>query len=212
MLFVTRIHLWKRVFFVAATAAGLAVAGPPGYWQQMRTMFSPTQDYNWLAPGGRRQIWLRGVGYMLAYPVFGVGIGNFGRAEATISERAKNWRPGYPGIRWSAPHNSFLEAGAELGVPGLVLWSSLVLGGTVAMLRQRRRLPEWWARGDREQRFLYLAATYLPVSLTGFAASSFFVSFAFLDPVYILAAFMSGIYVCTGRKLAEAQRKSGSVS
>jgi len=167
----------------------------------MRTTFHPTEDYNWTAAGGRKETWLRGLEYMRSYPVFGLGIGNFGRAEGTISERARNWEPWMPGIRWSAPHNSFLEAGAELGVVGLILWSSLVLGGIAAMYRLHRRLPRSWQRGNRDQRFLYLLTMYLPVSLTGFAVSGFFVSFAFLDPIFILGAYMTGVYVCVNGEL-----------
>ena len=197
------VSITKRVFFVAATGAGLALASPPGYWEQMETAFHPTQDYNWAAPGGRKETWLRGLSYMWSHPIFGIGIGNFERAEGTISERAQNWVPGMAGIKWSAPHNSFLEAGAELGVPGLILWSALTVGGIGAMSRLRARLPATWARGDPEQRFLYSATTYLPVAMTGFAVGSFFVSFAFLDPIYILAAFTTGVYVCVERKMRQ---------
>jgi O-antigen ligase len=205
LVLVKQVSVVSRLAMVVLVIAGLAVASPPGYWQQMETILRPTEDYNWTVPGGRKEIWLRGLGYMRSYPLFGIGIGNFGRAEGTISERARNWTPGEAGIKWSAPHNSFVEAGAELGVPGLVLWSSLVLGGIVAMGRLRRRLPRNWAVGDPEQRFLYLATSYLPVALTGFAASAFFVSFTFLDPIYILAAFMTGMYICVERKLAVPQ-------
>jgi O-antigen ligase len=210
LLLVTHASVVSRLAILVVVIGGLAVASPPGYWDQMKTILRPTEDYNWTEPGGRKQIWLHGLGYMKSYPLFGVGIGNFGRAEGTISEQARNWSPDQAGIRWIAPHNSFVEAGAELGVPGLVLWSSLVLGGIVAMRRLRRRLPKSWAVGDPEQRFLYLATSYLPVALTGFAASAFFVSFTFLDPIYILAAFMTGMYVCAERKLVES-RAAGSV-
>jgi O-antigen ligase len=203
LLLVKQASVVSRLAVVVLVIGGLAVAGPPGYWDQMKTILRPTNDYNWTLPGGRKEIWLRGLGYMESYPLFGLGIGNFGRAEGTISDRARNWNPGEAGIKWSAPHNSFVEAGAELGVPGLVLWTSLVLGGIVAMRRLRRRLPRRWAVGDPEQRFLYLGTSYFSVALSGFAASSFFVSFTFLDPAYILAAFMTGMYVCVERKLAE---------
>jgi len=206
LLFLAKhVSIVSRLAIVVVTITGLVVASPPGYWDQMATILRPTEDYNWTVPGGRKQIWLRGLGYMKAYPLFGIGIGNFARAEGTISERAHNWTPGDPGIKWTAPHNSFVEAGAELGVPGLVLWSALVLGGIVAMCRLRRRLPNCWARGDPDERFLYAATSYLPVALTGFAVSAFFVSFAFLDPIYILAAFMTGMYVCVERKLGRRQ-------
>lgn len=210
LVLVRGVSVRKRAFFIGAIGVGLVLASPPGYWDQMKTPFHPTSDYNWTAPGGRKEVWLRGLEYMWSYPVFGLGIGNFARAEGMISERAKNWDPSQPGIKWSAPHNSFLEAGAELGLPGLVLWSWLVLGGIVAMYRLHRRLPQAWAGGDREQRFLYLATMYLPVSLTGFAVSGFFLSFAFRDPIYILAAYMTGVYVSVDRKLREAQTSSAS--
>ena len=205
LLLVKQVSVVSRLIIAIVVVAGVAVASPPGYWRQMGTILRPTEDYNWNVPGGRKAIWLRGLGYMKSYPVFGVGIGNFGRAEATISDRARNWSPGQAGIKWTAPHNSFVEAGAELGVPGLVLWSSLVFGGIVAMRRLRRRLPRRWATGTPDERFLYLATTYIPVSLVGFGFSAFFVSFAFLDPIYILAALMTGTYVCVRRKLADSQ-------
>jgi O-antigen ligase len=185
----------KRVAFLAATCLAVVIAAPQGYWDQMRTMLNPTQDYNWLSETGRKAVTERGIGYMLRYPLFGVGIDNFGRAEGTISERAQNRRPGGPGIRWTAPHNSFLQAGAELGIPGLLLWSSLVFGGIISMRRMHRRLPRAWARGDPEERLLYFSTVYLPVALIGFGATAFFVSFAWLEPIYFLAALVTGVYV-----------------
>src|SRR5207247_5939309 len=92
--------------------------------------------------------------YMLDYPVFGIGIGNFSRAEATISEKAR-LAPRGKGIRWTAPHNSFVEVGAELGGPGLLLFSSLVFGGIWGMARLQRRLPRSGAPGSPQGRPQY---------------------------------------------------------
>ena len=47
---------------------------PPGYWDQMGTILEPTEDYNWSDPIGRRQIMIRGMGYIAQYPVFGLGV------------------------------------------------------------------------------------------------------------------------------------------
>jgi ABC-type multidrug transport system permease subunit len=88
-----------------------------------------------------------------------------------------------------------------MGVPGLLLFSTLIFGGIISMRRLRRRLPPSWADGDAEQRFLYQATVYLPVSFVGFAVSSFFVSFAYSDPIYYLAAMVVGVYVSVERKL-----------
>jgi len=193
----------RRLGFVAITVVALVTAAPPGYWKQMQTLTSPEEDYNWQSPTGRRQLAIRGLHYWMEYPVFGIGIGNFGRAEGQLSERAKTFEPGMPGIKWSAPHNSFLEVGVELGPLGLALWSSLVLGGIIGMRRLRRRLPATWAIGDREQRFIYLTTVYFPVALAGFAVTSFFVSFAYMDPIYVVAALLTGVYGCAEARLRQ---------
>lgn len=188
------VSLLKRATLLGAVASALALAAPPGYWEQMKTLLNPTEDYNWESVDGRKAVAARGVGYMLDRPFFGLGIHNFGRAEGTISEKALEQVPG-KGIRWTAPHNSFVQVGAELGVPGLVLWSSLLVGGIVSLGRIRRRLPPDWARGDREERFIYLSTLYLPVSLLGFGVTASFLSFAYADPIYVLASFVAGVFV-----------------
>jgi hypothetical protein len=83
----------------------------------------------------------------------------------------------------------------------LILWLSLIFGGIWSMMRLRARLPKHWARGDPEERFLHLMTLYVPVALMGFAVTSFFVSFAYLDPIYIVAALMAGLYVSVEAKL-----------
>lgn len=184
----------KRALVLGAVAVALELGSPEGYWHQMQTVLAPQQDYNWSSPTGRRMIAKRGIGYMERYPFFGVGINNFARAEGTISQRVKDWRPDMPGIKWIAPHNSYVQVGAEMGFPALVLWSSLLVGSIVACWRLRGRLGKALTRNDAEQRLLRCFTEYLPLSLVGFAVSAFFVSFATMDPIYILAALVTGMY------------------
>lgn len=206
-----QVSIVKRVGFVLAVGLSLVIAAPPGYWDQLQTLTNPTDDYNWDSRYGRRLVWTRGLGYFASNPVTGIGIGNFGRAEGTISEPARNFenRTGER-LKWSVAHNSFLEPLAEMGLPGFVLWSSLVFGGMVSMARLRRRLPQAWARGDPEQQFLHGATLYIPISLLGFAATAFFVSFAYRDPIYILGALVAGVHVaCRDRMRREAWAAAG---
>jgi hypothetical protein len=42
---------------------------------------------------------------------------------------------------------------------------------------------------------MYGATTFFPLSMIGFAVTSFFVSFAWMEPLYIMAAFTTGLYV-----------------
>ena len=187
LVLVRTVPAGRRILILTAVAGALAIAAPPGYWDLMGTLQQPTDDYNWTEENGRRELLGRGVEYMIEYPAFGVGINNFPLAEGTISSKARNQVRGR-GIRWTAAHNSYIQAGAELGVPGLLLWLTLVFGSMGAVARRSRRLPRVWVSGTDEERALLLIGTYLPVALLGFAAASFFVSFAYLEPIYILGA------------------------
>jgi O-antigen ligase len=204
LLLVNSVSSARRLSILVAALFVLAVGAPSGYWKQMGTIMNPTEGYNYSSVEGRRALAGRAVGYMAQYPVFGLGIGNFGRAECTISAKAIN-RVSGP-MRCSAPHNSYLEAGAELGVVGLIAWAALVMGGIFAPIRLRRRLPQSWRKGTPTERFLYNAATFLSVAMIGFAVSSFFVSFAWLDPVYVLGAFITGLYISARAYIMEAGR------
>jgi hypothetical protein len=65
----------------------------------------------------------------------------------------------------------------------------------------RARLPKSWAKGTEEQQFLHLASMYFGVAMIGFTVASFFVSFAWADVAYFMAALMSGLYVCVRREM-----------
>ena len=198
----------RRLVSVAVLAVALVLGSPSGYWRQMRTILAPEKDYNWTDPTGRRMAWERGLVYMSEYPLFGVGLNNFPRAEGTISERAKEWRPGMQGIWWMVPHNTYVQVGAEMGVPALILWCSLLIGGVVSSVRLRRRMPARGTTLSDEQRVLYRFSESLPLSFVGFAVSSTFVSFAYMDPLYILAACLVGMHVA----LLDRQKRGNRIA
>jgi hypothetical protein len=194
LFLVNGVSAGKRLVVLVVTLVSLAVGAPPGYWEQMQTIMTPKQDYNYYDRDGRKAVMQRGLGYMKSYPVFGLGISNFERAECTISPKINPTYTTGP-LRCTAPHNSYVQAGAEMGIPGLLMWASLVVGLIVAPLRLRRRLRRSLLRGTTEERFIYGATSYFPVAAVGFAVTSFFVSFAWMDPLYLLAAFMTGLYI-----------------
>lgn len=210
LLLADSVPVWKRLLVIGGAAGMLIVAAPTGYWEKMRDLSNPTSDYNWTERDGRKQVAERGLRYMMTYPVTGLGINNFGRAEGTLSAKALNWMPGDAGIKWSAPHNSHIEAGAELGIPGLLIWLTMLIGGVVSPIRIRKRLPGGWRSGTPEERFLYAATSYIAVSMIGFIVTCTFVSFTYLDPVYILLAFTSGLYVCTDALQQRPNTRRGS--
>jgi O-antigen ligase len=206
LVMLRHVAITKRIGFVIVLGLGLVIAAPSGYWAQMATIFKPGDDYNYSSPTGRKAVLLRGIGYFINHPLTGLGVDNFPRAEGTISDRAlaQAADPNLPGIKWSAPHNSFLQAGTEMGIPGLVLFSWLVFGGIFSTIKLRKKLPKEWSKGTQEERFLYFTSVYLPVAFIAFTSAGVFVSFAYMDLVYVLGALTAGLILCVEEKLAGA--------
>jgi O-antigen ligase len=198
-----------RIMVIAILFGGLTLTAPDGYWKQMNTITDAQDDYNWDADMGRRKLAIRGIGYMMRFPIFGLGIENFGRAEGTISERALKWTPDQPGIKWSVAHNSYLQAGAELGIGGFILFISLVLGIIIHPYRLRPKIPKSWGEGDWEERFMKESLFFIPLAGLGFAIPGFFVSFAYNDPLYVIAALAGGLVSCVKLRLQGSARPSG---
>jgi len=194
MVLVNSVSIPRRVSIIALSLFALTLGAPAGYWKQMGTVLQPKEDYNYSTIDGRKALAARGMGYMMKYPAFGLGINNFQRAECTISPKLVNLSRTGP-IRCTAPHNSYVQAGSELGVPGLVLWVGLVAGLIISPLALRRRLPRAWRNGTETDRFLFAATGFFPLAMVGFSVTSFFVSFAWLEPLYIMAAFTTGLFM-----------------
>jgi O-antigen ligase len=116
-----------RVGSIVLAVVVMSAFGTAQYWKLMRSILSPETDYNWSGNSdrGRIEIWKRGVGYMLTHPLTGVGPNDFEYAEGKSQlnkerlERGRGWV-------WTAPHNSFVQIGAELGVTGLLLFVAIL--------------------------------------------------------------------------------------
>jgi probable O-glycosylation ligase (exosortase A-associated) len=176
------IALRWRLSAVAIVVLVLAGTASDEYWRQMSTILSDT-DYNQTSESGRVQIWRRGMGYMLQHPILGVGVNNFGVAEGTLSPMAERQQYG-AGVRWNAPHNSFVQVGAELGVPGLILFITIIATAFMALARRRRpssvRIGPHAHAGELGQA--------LTASLIGFVVGAFFLSLAYSEMLYTLVA------------------------
>ena len=188
------VSLGRRLAFVLVTGVALAIFSPPGYWLQMKTILAPEADYNWNAVNGRREVAARGVEYFKEYPVFGLGINNFSTAECTISDKAVHHATN-TALRCTPPHNAYIEAMSELGIGGILLWLLMIPGAVVSLLQARSRLPRAWAKGDPQQRFLYVAPQYMAVGFVGFSVGAFFLSFAWTDVTYILVSSWAALMI-----------------
>ena len=158
------------------------------YWTQMRTILAPEQDYNRSSDEGRMKIWERGVGYMLLHRVLGVGAAHFPVAAGTISPLASRAEVGL-GVKWSAAHDSFAQVGAELGVPGLLLFVAFLGAGFVSLARVSRRPSGAPRPRDGSPRL----AQALTASLVGWVVGAFFLSLAYSDMIYALVALATAL-------------------
>jgi O-antigen ligase len=185
LLRVTTIPARSRLIGVAVILLFVLGTASDKYWAQMQTIIHPHEDYNLTAEEGRIQVWERGLGYMTSYPVFGVGVRNFPVAEGTISPQARRQERGLP-VRWGAAHNTYIQIGAELGIPGLLLFLGLLWSAFGALRRAARR------RGAPTREVASLAQT-LMAALVGFAVGAIFLSLAYTDMLYMLVAFSLGL-------------------
>jgi O-antigen ligase len=190
----TGIPARTRALAVVVAAVVILGAASDRYWEQMGTILSDT-DYNHTDETGRLQIWGRGIGYMLGSPLFGVGPGNFGAAEGLISDLAERQAFGV-GVRWSAPHNSFVQAGAELGIPGLLLFAGVIASAFNALGRLRQRTEDPRDRAGVPPEL----AKAVTASLIGFTVGACFLSLAYADMLYVLIGLALAI-----RKLDESR-------
>ena len=167
------IPLRWRLSATALVAVTLLMTASDQYWEQMGTITSDA-DYNHTSESGRLQIWSRGIGYMLQNPVLGLGPGNFQTAEGTLSALAERQQFGI-GVRWNAPHNSFVQIGAELGFPGIALYIAVIASAFRALRQSAALTPA------------------LTASLLGFVVGSFFLSLAYSEMLYTLVALSVGV-------------------
>jgi O-antigen ligase len=176
------LRLQTRLTALALFSVVILGSAGDKYWAQMETIVSDT-DYNHTQETGRLHIWSRGIGYMVRNPVLGVGPGNFAAAEGMLSPLAERQQFGV-GVRWNAPHNIFIQVAAELGVPGLVLFTGLMASAFLSL-----------HRSDRSSRAAGESAPVAPeliqaltASLVAFVVGGLFLSLAYAEFPYMLIA------------------------
>lgn len=182
-----------RKYALAAVAAGamlFAFAAPASYWNRINTIFNYEADYNLTERSGRVEVWKTGVRIFAEHPLLGVGIACFPVAHSKYSETRAE----------IAPHNSFLQVGAELGLPGLLLF----VWGIAATFRIARRVRRLGGAESDESAWL---ASSVEVSLAGFLAAAFFLSHAYLA-IFCFVAGMGGTLLIQERLRSRENEES----
>lgn len=190
----------------AGLAAALAFAGLVSQNDVLRARFASTfdsseKDYNYTDTNGRVEIWKRGLYYMVTHPVTGVGIANFGVAEYQIGSQLKAAK-GITDRHMLTAHNSLIQIGAELGIPGLAAYLYMIGASARGMWRKRRAGIVARARGgsspltpgiDDE---VALASAVLSALVAIFVAG-FFLSLAYSPITLFACALAAGVAAAT---------------
>jgi len=179
-----------RLGATVAVLGLLLYAATGAYWERMRTILAPDDDYNRTSLTGRIEIWKRGVGYMATHPIFGVGVDNFPSAEGRSDIIATRQEEGL-GTKWSVAHSSWVQIGAEMGVPGLVALIVFYFGGIGRLKRLSRmaRAPD----ASRELREGAAIGAALIGVMVGLAMAGSFVTQAFGYAVWAAAGLVAGL-------------------
>jgi O-antigen ligase len=166
----------RRVMLIVLAiiaAAGMWSFGPPVFRARLLSMTELQNDYNFSAYTGRKAVWSRARGYFLEHPITGVGYENFPVAEGETWERI-----GMAG-KWSAAHNSYLQAFAELGMIGGCLFLALLLSAG-------RRAYALWKRSARRAALGIPDRPEMLAALMAFCTSAYFLSHAYLWALFTL--------------------------
>ena len=176
---------------IAAIALLVGVFAQAGYWDRMSTMFpgSQSEDVAGYDAGGlyaaRWTVWVTGLKLLLSNPILGVGAGAY-----EIGEGLSHQGVG----KWSAAHNSFIQVGAELGVPGLVAFVWFVARGFTNSrhaARAMRRRQLW-------PRYQWLPEA-LTLSLLAYVVAGFSLSQGYSIMLYTLLAVATALRVMAER-------------
>jgi len=163
----------KRVLSVFGILTGVMVAvfllGQGGYLDRVASITDTENNYNYTSKDGRIAVWQRGLDMMLENPFLGVGINAFEAADGAIVKVGK----------WSAAHNSLVQIGAELGVPGLLAYLVLVVG----LLRRSITIAS--SVGERDD-FYWYTGMAISCSLVGYLVNGFFLSMAYSNLAFLI--------------------------
>jgi putative inorganic carbon (HCO3(-)) transporter len=160
---------------VRALVLGIALAGV------VYAIIPPKQIMRFQEAGtdatsvSRTTMWKDGLEMMRDFPILGVGYSNF------IEYEDLNY-----GGHGQLPHNTFIQAGSELGYPGLIVFVAMI-ATTFVINRRTRRLT---ARLADRGRFMSYMARGLDGSLVGLIVSGLFISVLYY-PFYWIAFAMA---------------------
>ena len=202
-LLISKVSLWRKALAGVAAAAAFLYVAPDSVLQRYATIASASQTDE--SAQSRLAVWKAGLRMFVDHPLNGCGVGNF---EQVYGSQYID-RVG-AGDVWRSAHNAYVEAAAELGLPGFIAWCVFILGGVPLLWRRRQRLAAWIG-GEEETgvddddpvlddaRTLRYWSECAMASLVAFLAAASFLSKGFdIDTVIFIGTAVAGCMVIDG--------------
>lgn len=150
---------------------------------------------------GRTDIWRIGLRMVEANPALGVGSQNFPKESVNyLIEPGVVLRDDFIIGDPKVAHNVYLGTAAELGIPGLAIYLSLIGAMLWIGVKAAR---EFEAQGDRQMEVLTRAVV---VAVVAILAALFFASDEFKKQLWLLLGLLPAMLAIARRQAAEAQR------
>ena len=148
---------------------------------------------------GRSTIWTVGWRIVEAHPITGVGSGNFQSAAIHyLQAPGELTRADLIVDTPKVAHNIYLEVLADMGIPGLLAFLTIVLGSAGSAWRA----AQFFRRsGDRD---LELMSRCVVLAIVGFMTSNFFLSGQFSKQLWLVFAFGPALLGLARRQEASA--------
>ncbi len=196
-----------RTLMVAGVALAAALAACAYLYPPVSARYANILSL--AANGDRLEIWRTAIAMTRDHPVLGIGLNNF---DELYLEYPHPWPPDHT---MSTAHNVFLEVSATLGVPGLllfvtVLWLGITGGLRVLRAMQRANAPPEMERLRSETAAAaWTAATTLAVFGALLAHLQVDITL-YSGDMYPLFFGVYGLLVCLGEQAAAADSGKGS--
>lgn len=176
--------LLAAAFVMSLIAVGVLV-GTPHYLTRIESMvlgnIEGSGDHGSLE--ARTELLKDSLRLMVTHPVLGIGPGNFSSYTGT----------------WRVAHNTYTELGAETGIPGLLLFSAML----VLSLRKIKRVRK--SAGYQVSEDIRMWTSALWAAMAAYMAGALFASTEYnLFPYFIVG------YICAVYQIANSQNASVS--
>ena len=200
------VMIWLRsrrkilMLVVAAALAGVVFASTPSsYWLEMKTI--ETADRKGDTGNTRLYYWSLAWQMFLDHPVVGVGPNNFQFNTLSYDAPLRGL-----GVWGRAAHSVYFTLLPEFGVPGVVLFAAIAIGGWRVRRRLRKRCATFLAglegsEDDRQRtRTLREILGAIDASLVAFLSTAAFISVLYYPHFWILTALTAAAAI-VGEKL-----------